>query len=978
MRIDQLNSNSISTGGIHQSSFCREGEGVTSASSDKASGRGVVFSIDENRKLKKMGLGENDRAGEKKNSSDIAMAASGMDAVQMKNEMVVGAQTITSDEAKELENEGFSLKDDDIHTVITVTDKIRAAMAGAGSEPEAKADPSVIEADGKIAEGKPLVELPDTAKEYLIREELPPTVINVDQAISAGASSAGIYSGNDWSWDDIPRVIESALDRDMIPVTPENTSAAQWLIEREILVNYENIEYKKALDVQITVDGDNDSFVIQGYSVDDRAEAAYDTIFAVTDEELAVLIDRDKPITVENLKNAREWTKAGGKVPELDFEREAELIKAKRMLEETRLVMTIEANRSLIKSGMEIDTRELADLVSDLKTKENDMYRSMMDPKGEVTDEQVELFKTVLDAIEELKYAPAATIAVVDINDIDFASLHREAKTLSARYDAAGERYEALSTEVRKDLGDSINKAFQNVDDILEFLDMKRSEENQRAVRILGRNSMELSKENIENIKAADSLVMRTFDALKPAIVREMIKQNINPMSMNMEELKNTAESIRESLPVFDETEKFSKYLWRLEHSGDIAPDERDSYIGIYRLITQVSKNDFAAIGAVVDTGRELNMENLLTAVRTANKGSMDYMVDDDFEGVKATSKGRSISDQVQTAFSMINDLMSGSDVMGGGYHGEESGGSDPDSSRHSLASTVDQLKEEISSLLENTKSAPEMEKTDDAYYGEILSDMKRASAAAEEVYRALETYEVIPSVDNTIVMEQMMNDPGLALKRIFALNKDDFKGRDEIIAELEDIKEDILDAFGEHVKNPSELAEALETLASVAEHCGQTFEREGMTSLDVRQMQLACKQLSVTSNMARYFHYNVPVMTEQGVTNVSFKVLPGATAEEAGTVSVFMESEDYGRISAKLTVTEGEVKGYIASDSRAGADALKRRINELPGRIDVMFARDVKDMSYGLANGDGENEASLRNLFNLATDIVKFLRKTS
>ena len=43
------------------------------------------------------------------------------------------------------------------------------------------------------------------------------------------------------------------------------------------------------------------------------------------------------------------------------------------------------------------------------------------------------------------------------------------------------ERYETLMTAPRRDLGDSIRKAFSNVDDILTDMSLDKTLENQRA-----------------------------------------------------------------------------------------------------------------------------------------------------------------------------------------------------------------------------------------------------------------------------------------------------------------------------------------------------------------------------------------------------------------------------------------------------------------------------------------------------------------
>ena len=46
-------------------------------------------------------------------------------------------------------------------------------------------------------------------------------------------------------------------------------------------------------------------------------------------------------------------------------------------------------------------------------------------------------------------------------------------------YEEAGERYETLMTAPRSDLGDSIRKAFSNVDDILTDMSLEKTSENQ-------------------------------------------------------------------------------------------------------------------------------------------------------------------------------------------------------------------------------------------------------------------------------------------------------------------------------------------------------------------------------------------------------------------------------------------------------------------------------------------------------------------
>ena len=76
------------------------------------------------------------RPGQQESDSleDIRQQAQNLDAVQMKNEMVVGANTTTAEDAKQMQDDGFSLSDTDIHTVVTETDKIQMELAKAGKD----------------------------------------------------------------------------------------------------------------------------------------------------------------------------------------------------------------------------------------------------------------------------------------------------------------------------------------------------------------------------------------------------------------------------------------------------------------------------------------------------------------------------------------------------------------------------------------------------------------------------------------------------------------------------------------------------------------------------------------------------------------------------------------------------------------------------------------------------------------------------
>ncbi len=962
----------------------------------KTDENGAVFSLKGTKDKDSFTYGKPGSEKDATSLEDVMEEAGTLNAVTMKNEMVVSANSVSADDAKAIEDDGFSLRSTDIHTVVTETDKIKAVLAKAGKDisnmgPMSEAEiaelsgglaanaaaieaaltnadlpateANVTEIGESLAKLCSIGEIPDTAKAYLIENDLAPTVDNVFRAVNMRGREYIDQTQENWG-DTVPeQAVKDLFARAHIMDTPENTDAAMWLMDKGIGITSENIRYKKELDsieLPVPVDkaigmmtdavneGKRPQDALFTGSIYEKAEEAVRIIDEATDEDLEFLIDEGLDITVDNLAQAHEinqsagdrqgyegrsdrgsrsFGKQGDSEPSngrtVSDEREAKLLTAKRQLEETRLMMTVEAGFKLMKQGIKIDTTELSGLVEGLKKLEQDYYRNLLGTEA-ATTENIEIFSEFETKRDELITMPASalTLALRD-EEFNVENLHREGTAHRARFDAAGERYETMATEVRADLGDSMKKAFSNVDDILDDLGYEATEENRRAVRILGYNRAEIVPDNVEKMKAADELVQRAFDSLKPAVVRELIQKGINPLSMDLQTLTQKAEEIRKSLASQNDAESFAKYLYRLEQNDEIAPEERESYIGIYRLINRVNASDGAAVGAVVESGRELTMESLISAVRSRKKGAMDYKVDDDFEGVKGTIRGKSITDQVNEAFRMI--------------------------------------------------TAPDMA-GDKKYYDDALKDFEHAAAARQEVYEAVRQYEIIPSADNIIVMENLMQSPDTGLKRFFRLSEDDFGEdvKDDVMERFKAAKDEIFKAFADDVKTPDELAQALETLADVAEHCMQTFERDGMTAIDIRQMQLACMQLNITSHMARSKHYNIPVETEDGVSNVSLRIV--SSEDDKGTATVFTDDTRYGRISAKLMLKDGSVKGYIACDSRAGADMLRAKSDELENKsIDILYSRDVNDMAYGL-NGNGSiGRAELETLFDEASKLIKF-----
>ena len=115
---------------------------------------------------------------------------------------------------------------------------------------------------------------------------------------------------------------------------------------------------------------------------------------------------------------------------------------------------------------------------------------------------------------------------------------------------------------------------------------------------------------------------------LTPKNVLQMIRDGVNPLEKTFGELESYFAENPQSYE--EEAEDYSRFLYQLEQKKDITENERKAYIGIYRMVHQIEREDGAAVGAVVNIGAELQFSTLLAASRSRRTSHMDWKVSDD------------------------------------------------------------------------------------------------------------------------------------------------------------------------------------------------------------------------------------------------------------------------------------------------------------------------------------------------------------
>lgn len=859
---------------------------------------------------------------------------------------------------------------------------------------------------------------------YMVENRMDPTVDNLylaghSAATDSSRQSHGYYEADntgyyakkaeDYNWEQLRPQIERVLEDAGLEISEENVQSAQWLIGVGVPLTTETVETLHKIDqsgqpksreqilsavAAAVADGKKagDADLADGRSALEKATDYVEAFGKITDEAVDRTVAEDKALTLRNLTKAQEEIDrtAQGKAErsEIAFDT-PEAVTQRRQLEEVRLMMTIEANRKLMASGYAIDTTELEALVEALKKLEQEQNQRLFgEPDAAAAATKAALYEEVQTKLSEIPYLPAVVLGqYVDGTEIvTLDGVHTKGMALRAAYEAAGESYEALMTAPRADLGDSIRKAFRNVDDILTDMGLETNEENRKAVRILGYNSMDINHENMDAVKKYDMELQQTIRRMTPAASLQAIRDGKNPLEMSLSELNNYLDE--SGADDIEKVERFSKFLYKMEKSHAVSEQEREAYIGIYRMFRQLEKTDDAAVGSLLKEGAEISFGNLLTAMRSTKKQGMDYRVSNDFDGVDAVHTGKSITDQILAGFPRLGQEKA--DEGGSGEGKERQSQEAAESYYHMLAGQIaDSLEPE---MLTNVQ--PEAGTSMEAFAEALQGQMTDADLEQAYLQEQLQSFRGLENVEQAVVQEMIAyRQPVTAhnLEAAAALRQKP----GALYRKLRDLEDGAGAAEGK--PKAERLLERLTDKDSAQEACEEMNEGyealldeaiEGAESyLDLRTLQSCKKQLALAGSLSKEENYQIPVEINGELTAINLKVLHGS---ESGKVSITAQTDEYGQITARFSLKEQTVSGYIACDSRQGTDWLRGRQDALerslavPGaegkvmqvsNVAVLYSREIADEDYGTISEE-QTQAQTADLYLIAKSFITALIK--
>lgn len=858
---------------------------------------------------------------------------------------------------------------------------------------------------------------------------------------------------------------------------------AKWLVSSGIELNSKNLttvsdlksmefpmKQEEVLDLCVTALGNGKAPIkalLTGETpIAEQAQQLVETVETISDEAVHATVESGAEVNIKNLAAAQTQIDAQGTSQQQNTVAEASLtdvplkeIETRRQLEEIRLIMSEEANRHLLKNGISIDTTELSKLVEALKAAEENIKAAMFQgANAEENNQMAQIYEETLTKTKELSQMPAAVIGKVaaSAQSYTLTKLHKEGEELqnqlqdsdkdgkdsqnvqqmqaqsqnqdeqsagrngSQQQKQAMASYEALMTAPRKDLGDRISKAFRNVDDILQDMGLETSEPNRRAVRILGYNSMEITQENIDAVKEADSKICGVIDRMTPGVTLQMIREQKNPLEMTMEELDEYLN--KQDRDYSADTERFSKFLQKLDRTNGISQEEREAYIGIYRMFRQIEKSDGAVVGSIVATGAEMNFKNMLSAVRTRADKNMDVRVNDEFGALEnlITNK-KAIDEQIMSGYQNQENEGSAENQEKEQYYARLSG-----EINEELADKTDigKLKESsitaettIEQFADQIKTTQMSENAEMEQKAENLRNFQRSMQEAEkiddDIIQTLIDYGQKISADNIEAASMLMTDRGALFRQVFGQKSN--KAEDVPIEKIQNTKnmaqaaaqntqaqessentasaqqaeqEQLLAASDNFIDNLTDAKSADTSYQAFLNEANKAVEnmvyQSGTSHIDVKAAKALYKGLSLAGNLAREENYEIPVDIKGEITSVNLKIYHNTL--KTGKVSITLENETLGKVAAEFDVKKGRISGMVAYSNiqnKHTLDQVEQSIEKELSQnantkvsISMVHSKNVDFNRFGEDRDSNVEQVSTKELYQTAKAFMTALKE--
>lgn len=807
---------------------------------------------------------------------------------------------VTDDDYSQLAELGIIADKDDLGTIVTVYERIQIQLAAYSDADISNLNISNSKIDkvitspnvaNSIKMAESIGDIDDNAKKYILKNEMEPTVENVYMAVHANEANTKNLQYTEMmteQWEQLKPQVEKFLNKNGIEADEKAMEGAKWLLDNEISLTTENlIKYAKLKEIESSQNRDSEAvkanillaeifgmnagnaYMTTGWIDKAEAKDTVDIINGASDRAIKYIANHNLTLNAANIEKYQN-------AEQEEYEnREMENYYV-QVLVEAKAVMTMEGAVLMQKLGISVKYTDIEVMVNEIKSKHTEYTSSFLD---DVNGIKTAAMINIMDIMSQMSSIPVAAIgSVADSEDVfSIGNVYNEGIRLKERYETAGETYEAVGTQVRNDLGDSMNKAFANVDILIEEAGLEADWYTRRAVRILGYNTMEITSDNIIKVAEKASEVDRVIKNITPKTAAYLVEHGINPLDEDIEALNDRLEAINIEIGA-DENEQYSKYLWKLEKSGEITVEQRQAYIELYRMLKTISKADARSIGAVISEGAGFTLGNLFSAERSRKKYGMDVEVNKDtgfYQGRITKNKLSDILENMNFDETNINEGINEKTV------------------------------EELWQSAVTPENIEKNRKLDGQYQAYVYKEIEKTVRTSEDmIYSLLDGKETLNMANLSAVAGLISNNGEVRM-----LMKERLRSRSRIMENFNS-EEEAYEAYKELDNEADEIyAEALDK--------GEP---------DYLKYKGLCNMTAYMVKAAANKTYNIPVDIDG--RDVIVKVRFSHTEDNKASIDISLNDERFGNVKAELKVVSETVSGIIICTNQEIAEHFKNNEN--------------------------------------------------
>ncbi|MDR0273726.1 MAG: flagellar hook-length control protein FliK [Clostridiales bacterium] len=508
----------------------------------------------------------------------------------------------------------------------------------------------------------------------------------------------------------------------------------------------------------------------------------------------------------------------------------------------------------------------------------------------------------------------------------------------SVMYARARSHYEQYATVPDARYGDSFAKVRGEFAPLLEKMDITPSAENLKASFILSKNSMDVTQENLQAVKAIDAKINALASKLHPIIAASMLEEGLNPLEMHVDQVLEYVKKFNLSKGK-DVTGKIAQYIMEMDSASSVDPETRKSMIALYRMLHIIQRDESAALGLATELGNSPTLGALMelakkfTHIRSGD--AVDMQIDESFgqlqklvrpegniKGTVESAAARALShfDVVLDRFvdvaspAILEELLNSPDGLNKPLEDLTATGTLPESPDYTAADTVNAAKVVFERM--------------------VAEQIQAFIAANPQLVHFLVSRNISTTIGNIKSLEKMT------------------RSNRALADELEEAERNADDELG-----TASISDALQDTSLTGLRKGSAVGHLFARILDAVQSALPSKSTASIESLLAVTHalngdsesgFQLPIKVNGRIANLQLYVLNDkALTQDGARILLSLDTKNLGLVTAYFTMYNDGVDVIVTAQSEKAVAALTARQE---GLTQMLFGAGIKVDSLQIA----------------------------